>query len=377
MAVTKFLDPGSAADFGFNLYTNTTGTVASATDHPVAMTGGRSGKVSSGAGNATAGFRKAGIMADAGRRGSFSFIIDTIPTTMAKIFMITQSSGTNVLIINLNTNGKLQFGGLGATQVNGSTTLAVNTRYRISFGYTITNTTTYRFDVYVDGVSQGSATAGTLTNVTSDRIYIGFSTAPGANINAWYGDIYIDDGTDYADVGDIRVTAKRPNANGSSNQFTTQVGAGGSGYGSGHSPQVNERALSTTNGWELSNTTKSTEEYSIEGATTGDVDLTGVTIKDYMGWIYAKVDSTANSPVHNIIVGGVATSKTMTTSAAMYTAFAGSTTYPAGNTDIGMDAQYTTTPHLTTLYECGIVVAYTEAVAGSTTPLRMLMGLGT
>lgn len=374
MAVTKFIEAGFSATFSSLFYTNTTGTVASATDHPVAMTGGRSLKCSSGAGNATAGARKTGIMADAGRRGSFSFIIDTIPTTMANIFMITQSGGTNVFRIRLNTNGKLQFEGIGATAVNGTTVLAVNTRYRISFGYTLTNTTTYRFDVYVDGVSQGSATAGTLTNTTSDRIYVGFSSAPGANINAWYGDIYIDDGTDYADVGDIRVTAKRPNANGTTNGFTTQIGSGGSGYGSGHSPQVNERALFTPNGWSIIGAGSAvTEEYNIESAATGDVDISAATIRDYTGWVYAKALA---SETGQIIVNGASSNISLVSSDTLFTKIAGSTTYPAGTgTDIGIVTDTTLTT--VSLYEAGVMVAYTEAVAGSTTPLRMLMGMGT
>jgi hypothetical protein len=63
-------------------------------------------------------------------------------------------------------------------------------------------------------------------------------------------------------------------------------------------------------------------------------------------------------------VGGTATAKTLTTSAAIYTAIKGSATYPAGNTDIGIDGVYAASSHIMTLNECGIVVAYTP----STTP---------
>ncbi|MBP6883887.1 MAG: hypothetical protein KBC06_01495, partial [Candidatus Pacebacteria bacterium] len=87
-------------------------------------------------------------------------------------------------------------------------------------------------------------------------------------------------------------------------------------------------------------------------------NISSANIVDYMGWISAKVDSTSNSPVHNIILNGTATPKVLTTSNAVYTQFAHSTTYPPGNTDIGIDAEYTTTPHTTTLNEAGIIVAY-------------------
>ena len=54
------------------------------------------------------------------------------------------------------------------------------------------------------------------------------------------------------DPGAILVTAKRPFTNGTTEDgFTTQIGASGSGYGSGHTPQVNERPLSQTNGWSV------------------------------------------------------------------------------------------------------------------------------
>ncbi|WP_323162301.1 hypothetical protein, partial [Pseudomonas fluorescens] len=80
----------------------------------------------------------------------------------------------------------------------------------------------------------------------------------------------VDDSSALTDPGNIWVAAKRPNANGTTNGFTTQIGSGGSGYGSGHSPQVNERALSTTNGWSMVGAGAAvTEEYNIESKSTG------------------------------------------------------------------------------------------------------------
>ncbi len=66
---------------------------------------------------------------------------------------------------------------------------------------------------------------------------------------AYFDDIYVDNGSDLSDPGNVHVTAKRPGSNGLSNGFATQIGSGGSGFGSGHAPQVNERPLSNTNGW--------------------------------------------------------------------------------------------------------------------------------
>jgi hypothetical protein len=178
-------------------------------------------------------------------------------------------------------------------------------------------------------------------------------------------DFYVDSSTAMTDPGNILVTAKRPVSNGTTNQFTTQVGASGSGYGSGHTPQVNERPLSNVNAWSISTAAKQTEEYTIEAASVGDIDISSATIVDYMGWIDAKEASTANSPVAHIIVGSVATAITLTTTNKFFTHVAGSTTYPTGGTDIGMDGQYTTTAHIFTLNECGIVFAYIPATGSN------------
>ena len=97
--------------------------------------------------------------------------------------------------------------------------------------------------------------------------------------------------------------------------------------------------------------------------------LTATTTLDYMGWIDAKKASTSNSPVTHIIVNGTATTKTLTTSFAVYTQFARSSTYPAGSgADIGMDGQYTTTAHLFSLAEDGVVFAFTPGAVVDTQP---------
>ncbi len=268
-------------------------------------------------------------------------------------------SGGDVIHLRISSAGVLQLwdGSDGARYGSLGATLTAGAWNRISLAWTITSSTVNSFRFYVNGILSISLTNVTLLHTSSTSFALG-------NINSFAvndfraSDFYVDDSSSLLDTSDIWVTAKRPVANGSLNQFTTQVGAGGSGYGMGHSPQVNERVLSTTNGWSLSNTTVQTEEYSIEGRAVGDINLTAARIIDYMGWISAKVDSTSNSPVHHILVAGVATAKTMTTSAAIYTQVAGSAIYPAGNTDIGMDGAFTTTPHTTSLFEAGVIVAY-------------------
>lgn len=365
MAV-KFLEAGTDATQSIGFWSFGGNSADLTSSNTQAHTGSRSLRIASrNAGNAY--ILKAGVLADAGRRISFYVNFDTLPNADISLCLpeIAQSGLGACFGLTLKSTGALAIYDKNlAIQATGSTILSVNTWYRISLTYKITSAAVNTITVHLNGIAEITATNITVLT-SSDTVIFGYAeTAPNAsNRFAYFDDFYIDDGTS-GDPGDVRVTAKRPNANGSLNEFTTQIGAGGSGYGSGHSPQVNEQPSSTTNGWSISTTTKKTEEYSIEGLAVGDVDLTGKTILGLMGWIAASVDSTANSPVHNIIVKGTATAKTMTTSAAIYTQISSSTTYPTGNTDIGMDAQYTTTPHLTRLFDCGIQVAFVPPPVG-------------
>jgi hypothetical protein len=194
--------------------------------------------------------------------------------------------------------------------------------------------------------------------LSNSRFNVIADAAFGANFVAYFSDIYVDNSTALTDPGDIRVTAKRPNANGTTNGWLVQIGSGGSGYGTGHSPQVNERALSTTNGWSTA-LLSTTEEYSIENAATGDADLTGAAIVDFTGWVYAKASTAVTA---QMILAGSNSNVSLTTTNTMFTKAAGSTTYPAGSTDIGMISSGSAGTD--SLYECGILVAYIPSAGG-------------
>ncbi len=206
----------------------------------------------------------------------------------------------------------------------------------------------------MNGVSNISITNATLNSTGSIQIRIGNSNVD-ATMDYRTSDHYIDNDSSLTDTGDVWVTAKRPVSNGAANNFTTQIGSGGSGYGTGHSPQVNERPLSTTNGWSMVGAGSAvTEEYNVESQTTGDINIRNSYIVDYVGWAYM---SSLVSETVQMIVNGVSTAQAITSTNTMYTKVAGSTTYPAGTgTDIGV----TTDTSLTTvsLFETGIMVAY-------------------
>ena len=244
MANLIWMESGSDATGDLSFYASTSGTVASATDQ--AYTGARSIKLSSGSPAVAAiAISPLGVLADAGRRISFRMRYD-VSMGSNPFFTIRDASNNSVFQLNLTTgsNRILQIIPTGATTVSGTTPNPLDTWARYVVAYTITNTTTFRFDIYINGVFEASATAGTMTRVGSNNVRL-ISNAV-TNLNCWFDDLSIDDGTDYADPGDIRVTNKRPNANGSLATFDTTTSTTNSGYGTGNSIYINEQPLVTT-----------------------------------------------------------------------------------------------------------------------------------
>lgn len=357
MAVT-FLESGTDATRDLSFWSSTAGTVAS--DSAQSFTGPRSIKCSTTGSNVSAFVTKLAILNDTGRRISARIRFDILPNANAPaVIQITKSDGiTSVIAIQVRTDGTLSIAPPGVTAVTGTTVLAVNTWYRISTSYYIANSTTFSIKLYINGNLEVICNSGTMSTITSDSLRMGAGSVWGLNHNVWIDDVYVDDGANSSsqpDTGNIRVTAKRPFSNGTTNGFTTQIGSGGSGYGTGHAPQVNEQPLSVTNGWSMIGAGSTiTEEYNIEGIGVGDVNLNGVAIVDFGGWVYSSslVGETAN-----IILNGVSSSISLTSTNTMFTVFGGGIIYPLGiGTDIGLITSSTLTT--VSLYECGILIAF-------------------
>jgi hypothetical protein len=357
MAVT-FLEPGGDATFNVDTTTNggfwTTknGTPIIATDF---VHGGHIKSIQF-VPNANNNLVTAtGTLADAGSRVSFYFYISALPNATHTIVALVDSSVLSVVKLRLTSAGVLQLTDSANLSLGSDgATLSTGVWYRISIACTVASTTVNEFRVFVDSVSSISVTNATLTRVDLSRFQIG---SIGSNLTSDYrsSDHYIDNSSSLTDTGDIWVTAKRPNANGTTNGFTTQIGVSGSRYGSGHSPQVNERALSTTNGWAMVGAGAAvTEQYNIESAATGDIDISTYTIVGSVGWVYCS--SLAGSTI-NVLLDGQSYSQAITSTNTMYLKVSNKLTYPVGTgTDIGIQ----TSTALTTfsLYECGVVVAY-------------------
>lgn len=327
--------------------------------------------VTSGASDISSMNTTAASLADAGTRISayLRFTALTPGQTFDLFQILTASFALNVFEVSLTAANKLCIRDKNfATQATGTTVLAVNTDYRISIVYSITSASVNSVKVFINGVQEVTST--NITMVTGSNILgMGLNT-PLIATTMYLAHMYIDNSTAGTDPGDIHVTAKRPFSNGTTVGFTTQIGSGGSGYGSGHTPQVNERPLSITNGWSVVAAGSAiTEEYNIEGLSVGDINLTGTTIIDYIGWVYSKA---LVSETGKIIVNGVSTNIALTSTATLFTKAAGSSTYPAGTgSDIGEISATTATT--VSLYEAGIIVIYTPA-SGQFSPSLTTLG---
>jgi len=363
---TAFMEPGGDATFDTSLYQTAVGPPTIVTDHvngshikSMRFTGTQYGY-------------RGDVLAskDTGRL-SFYVYIAALPAAGAPLFEVVVKDSPNNIVpgFGLSSGGALSIFDVltGSTVGSTGSTLSTGTWYRLTFCWNVTSTTVNEFRVYLNGALDLSLSNGTFTTLDFGygagvrEIYLGNPESK-ATLDVRLSDIYVDDSSSTADIGDVMVTAKRPNANGTTNGFTTQIGAGGSGYGSGHSPQVNERALSATNGWSMVGAgAATTEEYNVEGAATGDIDISGKTLVDWMGWVRAK---SSGSQTASIVVGGASSNISLTTTTATFLNAKGSTTYPAGSgTDIGIVT--TTALQTVSLYECGVMVAYLNTVPPS------------
>lgn len=300
---------------------------------------------------------KGSIASDSGTRVSFYIYFAALPNATATFSRFTQIAN-KLTFLRITSGGVIQlWDGIVAQIGTNGATLSTGVWYHISLAYTISSTSVNRFELFVNEVSSISITNATLSKIGGINWGLG-NVETNSTMDFRSSDHYVDDSSALTNPGNIWVTAKRPIANGTTNGFTTQIGAGGSGVGTGHSPQVNERPLSTTNGWSIVTVASAiTEEYNIQSVSAGDINITGATIVDYVGWVSAN---SLNVETGSIIVNNVSSNITLVNTITMFTKIAGSTSYPAGTgTDIGI----ITTAIATTvsLYECGVIVAYIPA----------------
>lgn len=387
MPAVTFLEPGTDATQDLTFFPNTfqgvAATAASASDQ--AYTGTRSGKVVLATNDAAALGTGPSVMGAAGGCASFRIRLSAVaPATRTILFeMYTNSGVTTLFGLGIDTNSTLRATASNSAAANGATVLAANTWYRITVSCSITSITVWSFKIYINGVLELTYTnaSGTMNATGAAIILFGSDTSNEVSFpncsafTIWYDDLYVDDRTDQTDCGDIRATAKRPFANGTTNGF---AGTGTpSGYGSGNARYVNERPLNQSNFVSVVAVASAiTEEDNIESLSAGDIDLTGATIVGVEGWVQAKA---LVSETGKIIVDGTQSNIALTSTITLFTQNSATpTAYPAGTgTDIGIVTATTATT--ITWYEGGILIAYTPAVGGGSAtvapPALLSMGV--
>lgn len=295
-AAIKFLEAGTSATQGVEFYSSITGSCAS--DATVVKTAPRSLKCTSGGAGAQAIATIAGPLADAGRRISFYWEQD-LPTASLNILNVTPSgSGTVVIGLKLSTGGALAICGGGGTPpctADSATTISALSPNRLALAYVITSSTNWTAKLFLNGslIVTASNADFSLTTTGSGDVRIGWMTASTGNSKNFYvSDLYVDDGTGLDDPGDLRVTAKEPASNNTGN-FTDSFGVAAP---ANRYTNVDDRPLDTTTGWINTNTTANAENYTLESASAGDVNLGSGTVAGYTHWTWAKRQGTgANS----------------------------------------------------------------------------------
>lgn len=350
---TLFMEPGSDADQAVTRFYNNnlgTGCVSSTAQQ---YSGPRSIACTDGTGYSSVG--RTNLITNGAGRFTAYFRFGTLPNTQAAFLGKGNTDNFN-LAVGINSSGKLIIVTSSAntytTLATGTTTLSINTWYRVSLTYEITSSTVNEARVYLNGNQEVSELNGTLSTNFYPDIAVGWLSSPGAtggNKTIYVDNIYADDSAGLADTGDVLVTAKLPNTV-NNNSFNTTGGTGA----------VNERPLSETNNKSHTATSTVAQDYNIQTLSVGDVDLTGKTILSRQAWIWAKKGSGgAGSP--KLIAEGVDNTITLGTSYALFTVTNDGSSYPTQANAIGMKSSGAAAD--TFLAEAGMLIAYSPNIS--------------
>ena len=347
---TLWLESGTDATQGLEWW-NPIGN-APVTDTAQKNTGPRSIKANGGASNLTSLVRKSGILADAGRRICAYVNFTNKPANNVRIILARAFSLADVIAIRITSGGVLQLDSNGTQIGSNGSTLSTGTWYHLCLTYTITSSTVFDLRVFKDSSTADISVtnSGTLAATNSDTVEIGWGESPGANNVMNFDDIYIDDSTANTYPGDIRVTAKLPSTT-NANNFDATLGTG----------VVNQRPISETDGKQdaTANTPGATQNYTLETASGGDVDMSGNTIVTRFAWVWAKKGNGSTSTAATIFDNGSETSITLTTSSSLLDVITDSSSYPSNAAGIGMRAIDGGSD--TFFYEGGTLIGFTGA----------------
>lgn len=254
----------------------------------------------------------------------------------------------------------LKFIDAAFTFYDGTTVLAVDTWYRISLGYVHNGIDDLNIKIYVNSVEELSLTAVDTgaADFLPDLAY-GWLTVPGDNCINWFDQIYVDDGGDLSDPGNVLITAKLPAAVNENTWDTTGTGA------------VNERPVSFTNyRQQLGGPDRQT--YTLQTAATGDINISGETLLGYMGWALAATSDFSEEAylvLNNLEYAAPALNSLPGDSFNFLQQPITSASYPSHAAGIGMKSS---PDGDTILLECGAVVAYEGPTEAALLPYQQL-----
>lgn len=246
----------------------------------------------------------------------------------------------------------LQLLDAGGNFYYGITELATGTNYRIGLSYLHNGIDDLGIKLYINEIPELSveeANTGGTGAAALTRLHYGWLVSPGVDHVCWFSHIAVDAGDDLTDMGNVLLTAKLP-ASVNDNDFDTTGGTGA----------VNERPLSIANFKEHAAPTFTAirQNYTLQSAATGDVDISGETLIGYMGWVWARVGDDLSGFTVSLTVDGVDIDRTtqFRNTASLIRAGIASTSYPSAARGVGL--LISEQEFETRMDECGVVVAY-------------------
>lgn len=351
MAITYLSDGGDATgDLSTFLSTNGLVSIDSTRSHT-----GTSSIKSDGTASAAATFTTPVCLADTGRRVSFWMYASALPALgNSSTFLTLLNSGSsiaemcfaagNVLQIDDQTNAHL-----------GTHPISAGVWTRITISFTVPTFNTSVFKVYVNGVLDISTVAnGMILSTGTSSLQLGFNRTA-LNTVLWFDDLYVDDGSDFSDPGNISVTSKFPSADSGSNGWTSLGVARASGS---HYLSVSETPKNDANGWQFSAATSTEESYTVQAANVG-TDVSAATIVGHGAWVRASEGAVGGTP--QIIDNGAASALTLTTALAYYYHYTVSATYPSSARGVGMISSATAVANV--MSEAGMLIAFLPSMA--------------
>jgi hypothetical protein len=321
-------------------------------DTTIAHTGISSYKLNTTSPAAIAYIARSNIITDAGARISAWFRFPNPgPAANTRLILATQG-----LACGLQPNGKLYVNG-GGTTISGNTVLSANTWYRLSLSYKITSATVWTVNAYLNGNLECTLSNGGSVTTGNNTVYWLADAAAGANWICNFDELYVDNGADLSDPGGggtLGVTAKLPVTANSTGPSTSLIGNGA----------VNERPINTANGASVGNADIRT--YTVQATNVGDANVQGTQL-GYVGWAWL---SSANTAAGYLYVNGSAYAITGTTTIQMFQVMAAGAYVATGNA-IGVAGPSGQLLYFN-LYECGLMVAYSQpAQTHGTATFRM------